>query len=157
MTWTEWIEWGAKIIGALGTGAGVLIAAVSYRNQTKIKRAEWLKSLFEKFFENPTYKEVRGWLDYGGLHEKLLVEDETQRHINEEKFTDLLNFFEFIGVLYSRDQLIFDEVYEVFDYYLKKIDTDEDCRRWMDEYSFEKLKGLLVPMPAAIRKRQNKQ
>src|SRR6266851_1956301 len=118
MMWWQWIEWIAKIIGALGTGAGVLVAAFNYRSQTKIKRAEWVKSLFEKFYETPTYKEVRVWLDYNELSEKLSAADEKERRANEEKFTDFLNFFEFIGVLYSRHQLSFEQVYEVFDYYL---------------------------------------
>jgi hypothetical protein len=143
MTWTDWIEWAAKVIGALGTGAGVLVAAINYRSQTQIKRAEWVKSLFEKFFETPIYKEVRVWLDYNELTEKLNISDEKERRVNEEKFTDFLNFFEFIGVLYSRHQLSFDQVYEVFDYYLKKIKDDPNCQVWIDKYGFENLKALL--------------
>jgi hypothetical protein len=141
MIWTAWIEWLAKIIGALGTGAGVLIAAINYRNQTAIKRAEWIKSLFEKFFEDPTYKEVRGWLDYNELAEKLAAPD---KRINEEKFTDFLNFFEFIGVLYFNQQLTYKQVCDVFDYYLHKIKSDVDCRQWIDQYGFKKLKALLA-------------
>jgi hypothetical protein len=142
-TWSEWLEWGAKIVGALATGAGVLVAAFNYRSQTQIKRAEWIKSLFEKFFETAIYKEVRIWLDYGELHEKLTVADDSERRANEEKFTDFLNFFEFIGVL-SGKQLSFEEVFEVFDYYLERIKTDADCQDWIERYSFEKLKALLV-------------
>ena len=142
-TWIQWIEWFAKVIGALGTGAGVLVAAINYRNQVRIKRAEWIKSLFEKFFESETYKEVRGWLEYGELHGKLVIADEEEKQMNEEKFTDFLNLFEFIGVLYSRKQLTFIEVCDVFDYYLKKIDADEDCTFWIDKYGFRKLKALL--------------
>ena len=141
MTWIEWIEWGAKVIGALGTGAGVLIAAISYRNQTRIKRAEWIKSLFEKFFEDPTYKEVRGWLDYNELAEKLAA---AEKRSNEEKFTDFLNFFEFIGVLYSNKQLTYKQVCDVFNYYLRKIKSDADCQQWIDQYGFSKLKALLA-------------
>src|ERR1700743_737913 len=91
---------GLKILGALG----IIVTVLNYRNQVRIKRAELLKSLYEKFFENPTYKEVRIWLDYGHLHAKLTVEDQVLREINEEKFTDFLNFFEFIGVLYTSNQ-----------------------------------------------------
>lgn len=120
-----------------------MVAAFNYRSQTQIKRAEWVKSLFEKFFETPTYKEVRVWLDYNELSEKLSTADERERRGNEEKFTDFLNFFEFIGVLYSRHQLSFDQVYEVFDYYLRKIKDDVDCQQWIDKYGFEKLKALL--------------
>lgn len=123
--------------------AGIILALVNYRSQVRIKRAELVKSLFEKFYENHLYKEVRVWLDYGHLHAKLAVEEQTQREINEEKFTDFLNFFEFIGVLHTSRQLTFELVSEVFDYYLKRIKENADCREWIDKYSFEKLKALL--------------
>ena len=134
------IDIGLKVLG----GIGFVVAVLSYRNQVKIKRAEWLKSLYEKFFENSTYKEVRVWLDYGHLHARLTVEDAGLRELNEEKFTDFLNFFEFIGVLYSSRHLTFKQVYDVFDYYLKKIKSDVDCKEWINGYGFEKLKMLLT-------------
>src|ERR1700761_5699575 len=133
------IDIGLKVLGA----AGFVMAVLNYRNQVRIKRAELLKSLYEKFFENVTYKEVRVWLDYGHLHGKLTAEDPREREQNEEKFTDFLNFFEFIGVLYTSNQLTFILVSEVFDYYLKKIKADTDCQEWVNAYSFEKLKALL--------------
>ena len=137
------LAWVGQMLAWLGALVAVVVAVVNYRAQTRLKQAEWLKSLFEKFFESPIYKEVRVWLDYGTLHEHLTVADAAVRQVNEEKFTDFLNFFEFIGVLYSRKHLSYDQVYDVFDYYLKKIGTDADCREWIDQYSFEKLKALL--------------
>ena len=144
MTITAWVEWGARIVAGLGAGLGITIAAINYRQQTRIKQAEWMKSLFEKFFEGSMYKEVRVWLDYGVLHERLAVTDAAQRQQNEERFTDFLNFFEFIGVLHSRGHLPLEEVCDMFDYYLEKIRVDADCREWIEKYSFEKLKGLLA-------------
>ncbi len=135
----DWLDTIAKLLG----GLGFIVAAITYRSQQRIKRAEWLKSLFEKFFETPGYKEARVWLDYGKLHDKLHPGNDDERIENEEKFTDFLNFFEFIGVLYSRNQLTFRQVYEVFDYYLKKIKNDPDCQDWIERYGFEKLKLLL--------------
>lgn len=140
---TEWVEWIIRVATGLTAVIGIWIAATNYRNQTRIKQAEWLKSLFEKFFENSTYKEVRTWLDYDLLHDRLYTADEVVRQTNEEKFTDFLNFFEFIGVLQARGHLTAGQVTDVFDYYLKKIKTDADCRTWIDQYSFEKLKALL--------------
>ncbi|HEY4108569.1 hypothetical protein [Puia sp.] len=139
----NWIDLVAKVMAGLG-GLGFFIAAFSYRQQVRIRQAEWLKSLFEKFFENTTYKEVRSWLDYGVLHERLNVGDPVVQRQNEEKFTDFLNFFEFIGVLHFRGHLPLEQVWDVFDYYLGKIGTDMDCREWIDKYGFEKLKGLLA-------------
>ncbi len=143
MIWLALLEWGAKLFAGVGAVVAVLVAVINYRAQTRLKQAEWLKSLFEKFFENSTYKEVRVWLDYGHLHAKLTVEDVTQRELNEEKFTDFLNFFEFIGVLFWRKHLTVEQVYDVFDYYLHKIKSDTDCQEWINQYSFEKLKALL--------------
>jgi len=138
------LEWVIKLAAGVGALVAVLVAVVNYRAQTRLKQAEWLKSLFEKFFENSNYKEVRMWLEYGQLHGRLTVEDQQLREINEEKFTDFLNFFEFIAVLHARKHLTAEQVYDVFDYYLKKIKSDEDCQLWINQYSFEKLKALLA-------------
>jgi len=138
------LEWVIKLAAGIGALVAVIVAVVNYMAQTRLKQAEWLKSLFEKFFENPNYKEVRMWLEYGHLHARLTVEDQQLREINEEKFTDFLNFFEFIAVLYTRAHLTGDQVSDVFDYYLHKIKSDEDCQSWIDQYSFEKLKALLA-------------
>src|ERR1700754_1695698 len=142
MGWKEWIDLIVKVLAGFG-GLGFFIAAFSYKSQIRIKQAEWLKSLYEKFFESSIYKEVRGWLDYGHLHEKLTVADVAVREANEEKFTDFLNFFEFIGVLYEHKHLTIEQVVDVFDYYLGKIKGDADCQEWIGQYSFEKLKALL--------------
>jgi hypothetical protein len=138
----DWLDTIAKILG----GLGFIVAAISYRSQQRIKRAEWLKSLYEKFFENSTYKEVRVWLDYGYLHDRLTIGDPGIIRANEEMFTDFLNFFEFIAVLNARAHLSLDQVYDVFDYYLKKIKSDPDCQNWIERYGFEKLRGLLQKM-----------
>lgn len=139
-----YLEFFGRLVAGAGALIAVVVAVVNYRAQTRLKQAEWLKSLFEKFFENSTYKEVRVWLDYGMLHERLTVDDAMLRQAHEEKFTDFLNFFEFIGVLYTRKHLSFEQVDDVFGYYMKKIAGDPDCREWIDQYSFEKLKALLT-------------
>jgi hypothetical protein len=138
----DWLDSIAKILG----GLGFFVAAVSYRTQQRIRRAEWHRSLYEKFFENATYKEVRVWLDYGTLNAQLNVEDKMTKQVNEEKFTDFLNFFEFIGGLFTGGQLTFDQINDLFDYYLKKIKLDPDCGQWIEEYSFDKLKLLLAKL-----------
>lgn len=134
---------GVDIIIKIAGVIGIFVALLNYRSQVRIKRAELVKSLYEKFFENQIYKEVRVWLDYGYLHARLTVADKAQLEINEEKFTDFLNFFELIGVLHTSNQLTFKLVSDVFAYYLKEIKQDADCREWIDRYGFEKLKALL--------------
>jgi hypothetical protein len=146
-TWTPiylitWLDLLARVLAGTGALIAVMVAVVNYRAQTRLKQAEWLKSLFEKFFENSTYKEVRIWLEYGYLHDRLTFGDVSFREVNEEKFTDFLNFFEFIGVLYSRKHLTIEQVSDVFGYYLGKIKSDADCQQWINQYSFEKPKLL---------------
>jgi len=143
MNYLVGITWLGQVLAWIGALIAMIVAVVNYRAQTRLKQAEWLKSLFEKFFESPIYKEVRVWLDYGTLHERLTATDAAARQANEEKFTDFLNFFEFIGVLYSRDHLSYQQVCDVFEYYLKKIKSDADCQQWIDQYGFEKLRTLL--------------
>jgi hypothetical protein len=82
--------------------------------------------------------------DLSQLNEKLEIPDDDKKRENEEKFTDFLNFFEFIGVLYFRKELDLNEINNVFDYYLKKIKSDNNCQDWINEYGFEKLRYLLV-------------
>jgi len=131
------------IVSKVAAGAGVLIAALTYSRQIRIKHGEWLQSLFEKFFENENFKEVRSWLDYDELDKKIQAVDDSEKRKNEEKFTDFLNFFEFIGILHFRNELNFKEINVLFDYYLKKIKSNHNCQIWIDEYGFEKLKTLL--------------
>jgi len=50
----DWLDIGIKILGLIG----IYIAAINYRSQRVIKKAEWLQSLFEKFYESENYKEV---------------------------------------------------------------------------------------------------
>jgi len=57
-----------------------------------------------------------------------------------------LNLFEFIGGLYTRKQLTFDQINDLFDYYLIKIKMDANCKKWIQEYSFEKLNKVLKKM-----------
>ncbi len=78
----SWIDIVAKTL----TGVGIVIAALNYWNQTKIKRAEWLKSLFEKFYENDKYKDVRKWLDSGELEKKVNINDTA---ISKEEMSNL--------------------------------------------------------------------
>ena len=131
------------IVSKVAAGAGVLIAALTYSRQIRIKHGEWLQSLFEKFFENENFKEVRSWLDYDELDKKIQAVDDSEKRKNEEKFTDFLNFFEFIGILHFRNELNFKEINVLFDYYLKKIKSNHNCQIWIDEYGFKKLKTLL--------------
>lgn len=110
----DWIDIISKTVAAIG----IVIAALNYRKQTQTKRAEWLKDLFEKFYEGTEYKEVRKWFESGDIEKKIKPHPDVTQ--DDEKLTDYLNFFEFIATLESEGQLKQKDVSNLFDYYLKK-------------------------------------
>lgn len=135
----DWIDVIAKAFAA----TGVFIGGLSYRKQTKTKRAEWLKALFEKFYEKEEFKEVRKWIESGEIESKIHLDPSVSKE--EEKIADYLNFFEFIATLKTDNQLKRKDVLNLFEYYLKKIKTSEKCMLWVnnEDYGFEKLRNLL--------------
>ena len=75
----------------------ISVAVFAYCRNVRLKRAEWLRSLFEKFYETERYKAVRTRLDNA---------DELQkRGLEEELLVDYLNFFEFIASLHKPGQI----------------------------------------------------
>lgn len=135
----DWIDVVAKVFAA----AGVFIGGLSYRKQTKTKRAEWLKALFEKFYEREEFKDVRRWIESGEIENK--IDTGTTVSKEEEKIADYLNFFEFIATLKTDNQLTRKDVLNLFEYYLRKIKASEKCMGWVNNkaYGFEKLRNLL--------------
>ena len=129
-----------QIISYILSGVGIIIAGVSYSNDRKIKRAEWLKSLFEKFYENDFYKDVRKWIDFEELSKELSIDDD---HTKEEKLGDFLNFFEFIATLESENQIRLIEIMKLFSYYLILIKKSEICKEYIIRYKFRNLQKLL--------------
>ena len=79
-----------SIVGVIVAVAGFVWAVVVYRNNSKLERAKWALTLYEKFFELPDLKEIRDILDC----------DVDNENVNSlvlgagSKFTDYLNFFE---------------------------------------------------------------
>lgn len=135
----DWVDVLSKIVAAIG----ILIAAFNYRKQTKTKRAEWLKELFEKFYEKTEYKDVRRWFETGEIEKNITLEETVSD--DDEKFTDYLNFFEFIATLEAEGQLKRKDVINLFDYYLRKLKNSPASMQWINnkKYGFEKLRNLL--------------
>lgn len=125
----------ATIIFFLFSIPAVLISISTFKKTIKIKKAEWLSSLSDKFYRNKRYRKIRRILDYPEIekdsYSKLKIS--VEKSINDkdiflqeeisllEEFVDYLNFFEMIGALEKLKQLNFNEIKIVFDYYLKLI------------------------------------
>ncbi len=131
---------GIKDLFSILSSCSVLVAAYTFYLNNRLKRAEWLKTLFEKFYEGPNYKDVRRWIDFDRLEEELLVDIDG---VKEEKFSDFLNFFEFIAVLEKEKQLGYEEIKSLFAYYFRLIDQNEFCKNYIYKNRYKNLYKFL--------------
>ncbi len=128
------------IVGTIATFFAVLWAAYVYTKNSRLERAKWLASLYEKFYEKAHLKDIR---------EKLDCDDEISleitKLIREEPadFTDYLNFFEFVAFLEKSKQLKFEEIDHLFSYYLRCLYKRKDIRDYVEKKDYEWLSRLL--------------
>jgi hypothetical protein len=158
---------GEVLLGSAGTylsGAGTVMLAIAaivggavglsdYRKKATAEKAKWLLQLFEKLFENSNYTEVRRKLDYDDLADvKTMIERDggsepftAAEQIEFDRFTDYLNFFEFVAHLKAIGQLTSEDIGAVFDYYLRLLtwSRNPEIRRYLVETGFENLDSLL--------------
>lgn len=129
-----------QIFFFLISAVGVALALISYRTQIRLKRAEWLKTLFEKFFENPTFKDIRRKMDYNmaALQNNLHKDQEL-----EENLVDYLNFFELIASLWKLKQISLHEIRMLFEYYVNLIQKSSFLRTYLEKQGFENLHRLI--------------
>jgi hypothetical protein len=132
----ETIKTVATIVAAAAAVWGIYV----YFSNSRLRRAEWLASLYEKFYERSDLKEVREMLDCeGGTSSDIdkLINDQPQ------EFTDYLNFFEFVAVLEKSRQLTKEEIEDLFCYYLDCLEKCGDVRNYIAAKGYEQLDRLL--------------
>jgi len=123
----------------VGAAAGVWGIWVYFRN-SRLRRAEWLSSLYEKFFERTELKSIREALDCEGNQSAAI-----DKLVSEEpaEFTDYLNFFEFVAVLRKARQLTQQEIEDLFCYYLDCLENSKQVRDYISRKGYERLDALL--------------
>jgi hypothetical protein len=123
----------------IGAGAALWGICVYFMN-SRLRRAEWLGSLYEKFYERPELKAVREILDCEGGQSAAI-----DKLISEEpaEFSDYLNFFEFVAVLRKSRQLTQEEIEDLFHYYLNCLENCRAVRAYIAKKGFEQLDRLL--------------
>ena len=135
---------GAAILGA-GIGGAITIY-IYYRN-SQLQRAQWLYFLFEKFFFQSRYSEMRQILDYADEQEIERLRASIPIHADqqlEEKLVDYLNFFEFIASLWQLRQLPMREIRMMFDYYIRRLGDHDFVMKYLEDEGFEGLADLVV-------------
>lgn len=126
----------ATIVAALAA----LFAIYVYFKNSRLERARWLASLYEKFYEKDQLKGVRQILDSAdrdGSEINKLVTDESP------EFTDYLNFFEFVAVLEKSGQLKSNEIEGLFHYYLDCLEKSPKIREYLATKGYEHLDQYL--------------
>ena len=129
-----------KDIAEIAAAAAVLWGIYVYFTNSRLRRAEWLASLYEKFYESNNLKAVRDVLDCGTaptLEIENLVKEESR------DFTDYLNFFEFVAVLQKSRQLTDQEIEDLFGYYLDCLEYCRPLRDYIGGRGYEQLDRLL--------------
>ncbi len=131
----------AATISAVGTALAALFAAFVYRRNSVLERARWASSLYEKFYEAATLKQMRDRLDC--LNDTESVNEIVIRE--EATFTDYLNFFEFIAFLKKGNQLKDSEINALFGYYLDCLNRHDRVKQYIanPENGYEGLANLL--------------
>jgi len=117
-------------------------AAVTYWRNSVIERARWMSSLYSKFYEQADLKGIREILD-----SELPTSAEIQKLVEEQdaRFTDYVNFFEFMAYLNECGQLSKKDVRALFHYYLGSVWKHEAVRKYIldDKNGYDYLKKLL--------------
>ncbi len=129
-----------KIAGILGS-VGVILSAITFYQNSRLRRATWITELHKKFFETDQYKHMRRVLDYQTEEYELLKSSfstwSSDQVELQEKFVDYINFFEYIQTLVAMEQLTLAEVNSLFGYQIRQLaDTD-----WI-MHAFEQSKSL---------------
>lgn len=136
-------EFVISIVGAV-LGGGFTI--YTYHRSVKLRRAEWLFALYEKFYEQSHYKRMRWILDYEPEAELKELYSGLETTGNDElceSLVDYLNFFEFIASLYWLGQIEIREVRMLFEYYLKTLKKHKPVMVFISKQGFESLDRLL--------------
>lgn len=138
----HWIWSNTQPIFQLLAAMSALIAALAYWRNSRLERARWLSNLYSKFYEALDLRMIRETLDGTAPNapEVLkLVEEQDAR------FTDYLNFFEFMAYLKACGQLSQTDVAALFDYYLRVLSKHESVRKYIldDRNGYGYLKKLL--------------
>lgn len=142
MDWTQTADIAARLVAA----TAVLLGYLQYRRSVRTRRAEWLSSLHEKFFENGRYDEIRQLLDYADDPGFAALESavrEGRFSLMANELYRYLNFFELLASLRRLGQISDEEILTLFEYDLRMITRHRFIIDALAPQGFERLPELL--------------
>jgi hypothetical protein len=148
----EYVELVTKIVSELAAACAAVFAAYQFRHNVRTRHAEWLFSLFERFYEQETYQNIRAILDSTeGSPELQRLELDVRSgnsNLTVERFINYLNFFETVLViLETHKQLTQKEISDLFDYYLRNLKAVPFVFEFINTQGFERLSRFLKKLP----------
>jgi hypothetical protein len=155
----ECMDWGlaANVATTLGAFAGIVgggFALWTFVRASRTRRAEWLASLHEQFFEKGRYVSVRRVLDYRSEPEyselRMAIAQE-QHHELADEFYRYLNFFEFLAGLRELRQISDQEILSLFEYDLRMLGDHKFVVDALKPQGFEHLLDLLSRLPMRLQ------
>lgn len=150
MTWTETGDI-IRTVAALFAVFGGLLALFTFHRATRTRRAEWLASLHEKFFETDRYHRIREVLDYRHEPEYTELAQAVAAGVHHKLADDLhryLNFFELLGSLRTLKQVSDREILALFEYDLTMLRQHQFILDALAPQGYEHLPALLARLPA---------
>jgi hypothetical protein len=141
-----------ELIKVLLTAVAAGLALYTFWRNLKVRRAEWLASLYERFYLNADFKKIRAILDYDTPERaKLLkcLETEPENASALEPLVDYLNFFSFVASLWKLRQLKTGEVKMMFEYYIKNLARFPELMNFMRREGFKRLEELIGEIASA--------
>jgi len=154
MDWSAFAEIVKTIAGIVGI-LGVPAAYATYRRSVRTRRADWLVSLHEKFFETDRYARIRQVLDYRQEpdYSDLAHAVTTQHHHPlADEFYRYLNFFELLASLRTLGQISNEEISGLFEYDLRMIADQKFVVDALRPQGFERLADLIRTVPFLPRR-----
>lgn len=149
MDWSAVAEIIKGIAGVVGI-LGVPAAYITYRRSVRTRRADWLVSLHEKFFETDRYARIRPVLDYRREPDYSdLAQAVAAQHYHPlaDEFYRYLNFFELLASLRKLGQISDEEIIGLFDYDLRMIADHRFVIDALRPQGFERLSDLIRSVP----------
>lgn len=113
-----------EIVSAVAAVTAALVLIPTYYRDVSHKRTDWLYRIYEKFYEDGTYKNTRRTLDNpsGADFAKLRTAIETNQDTPEvENLIDYLNFFELLCYLVAKRRISKADIRGLFDYWLDNL------------------------------------
>lgn len=132
----------STLILAISGIIGGTFTLFTYWENTRLRRAEWLSSLYEKFFIESYYTKIRRLLD--NSPEKTPNIEKQIKAEEEEDFVNYLNFFQYIAYLEKHHHLAMEEINDMFRYYISHLDDHCFVKQYLRDNGFDLLCGLIT-------------